>query len=77
MRFDFRIMNLFSDQRMLAFDVNLDATSFNICCITEIWTCDDAEHFMTPSTFEVFLSGSASDSRKGLGIIIISKKNDY
>ena len=78
MRSDYHIIlknvqSLFSDQRILALDVHLDAIRFDICCITETWTRDDEDHFMTPSNHEVFLSGGTPDGHKGDGIIINSK----
>ena len=74
MRSDFHIIlknvqSLFSDQRIVALDVGLDAIRFDICYISETWTRDDEEHFTTPSNHDVFLSGGAPDGHKGVDII--------
>ena len=65
MRSDFYIIlnnvqSVFSDQRLLALYVDLDAIRFDICRIAETWTRCDEKHFMTPGN-------------KGVGIIIKSK----
>ena len=71
------MQSLFSDRRILALDVDLDAMSFDICCISETWTRDDEERFMTPNNHKVFSSGGAPDGHKGDGITINSKtRND-
>ena len=71
------VRSLFSNERILALDVDLNAIRFNICCIIEIWTHDDEKHFMTRNNYEVLLSRSAPDAHKGNNIIINSKiRND-
>ena len=62
-----------SDQRILALDVDLNAITFDICCIAETWTCEDEEQFSSPGNHDMYLSGGAPDGHKGIGITINSK----
>ena len=67
------VQSIHSDQRILALDVDLNAITFDICCVAESWTREDEVHFSTPGNHSLYLSGGAPDGHKGVGIIINSK----
>ena len=67
------VQSLFSDQRFLAFDIDLNALDFSICAIAETWTKNTDEHFATASGHDVYLSGGAPDGHKGVGFVICNK----
>ena len=67
------VQSSFSDQRLLAFDIDLNALDFHICAIAETWTTNTDEHFATASGHDVYLSGGAPDGHKGVGFVICNK----
>ena len=67
------MQSLFSEQRLLAFDIDSNAIDFHICAIVETWTKHADEYFAIASGHDVYLSGGAPDEVKDVGFVICNE----